>query len=102
MEALQAIRSLRDARDAATPRSALAVYLSYTLNPEEIFASSYAQWVAERSRERTLLEQVAAQRALTGPVNPLLQWNEAGSHAITDALDRLMEQLGWMRRSGSN
>ncbi|MFJ4768453.1 hypothetical protein ACIP88_04950 [Streptomyces uncialis] len=77
-------------------------HVEYLASPEETFARCYAQWVAWRSGDETLLEQLARASdpglgsvLLTGftPGYPR-QWGEQDFEPVAEALDRLFERLG--------
>jgi hypothetical protein len=98
VEESSSVYQLRQAR-ATLPAlgSRTAAYVEYLLKPSELFARSYAQWLAATSGEATLARQVALligdASAIPGPV----QWMPDEFTAIGETIDRLMERLGWIR-----
>ncbi|RDI73300.1 Phage Mu/F-like protein [Gaiella occulta] len=66
-------------------------FLLYLLHPEEVWARSYAQWVATRSGNQTLLRQLHLDRRGLYP----MQWEDDDFEPVARAIDRIMEQLGW-------
>lgn len=76
-------------RDPMTPEHH-AEYIAYLLMPAEIFARSYAQWVAQRSgdaRMRAELHDVrGADREMHGYES---QWSDANFHPMSREFDRL-------------
>ncbi len=72
--------------------------VQYLLRPEERFARAYAQYVATRSRDATLSQELAAaqQALLSGRVYHQ-QWNDDDFGPIAAALDRLFLRKGWIR-----
>lgn len=77
-------------------------HVDYLMSPEETFARCYAQWVAWRSGDEVLLEQLA--RASDPGLGSTLvsgftagyprQWGDEDFEPVADALDRLFERLG--------
>lgn len=67
---------------------------AYHLRPEEVWARAYAQWVALRSGDAAMLEQVRGRRA--GLLKT--QWDDDDFGPIARAIDRLFEALGWRAR----
>jgi hypothetical protein len=81
-----------------TVPAALQDYLTYLLSEQELFARTYAQWIAARSGDATLLVQVALRREHREYDLPLpLQWEIADFVAIGFALDELFRRKGWLR-----
>jgi hypothetical protein len=71
--------------------------LEYLGQPEELWARSYAQWVALRSGDETLRRQIVE---LRGPdpseIAVHIQWDAADFEPIADAFDTLFRRLGWI------
>jgi hypothetical protein len=68
------------------------------LRPRELWARSYAQYVAIRSGEPILLEQVGKARSLRMPnTEVVLQWDEDDFAPIVAAIDHLFQAKGWRR-----
>lgn len=65
------------------------------MSSEECWVRSYAQWIAERSRDPILTRQLAASRG-TDRNHALYhqQWDEPDFEPIGDAIDRLFRSLG--------
>jgi SPP1 gp7 family putative phage head morphogenesis protein len=70
-------------------------YLEYLLSPEEVWARSYAQYIAVRSGDSRLLASIAAER--TDPLYGARQWAAADFEPIAAAFDTLFERIGWLR-----
>jgi hypothetical protein len=69
-------------------------YASYLMDPRELFARSYSQWVASRSGDKELI----AQNAEVGKkANGYYQWSDAEFKPIGAALDKHFKKLGWLR-----
>lgn len=71
-------------------------YLDYLLMPEEMWARSYAQYIAVRSRDPDLLTALAAER--NDPLYRAKQWDDDDFEPIAKAFDTLFEGLGWLKR----
>jgi len=73
--------------------------LTYLLNPAELFARSYAQYIATKSGDPTLLHQLAAERIwwypMAGVVPIPIQWDPADFAPIEAALEAVIRGLGW-------
>lgn len=69
-------------------------HIKYLLAPEELWARSYAQYVAVRSGNRTLLAQMEAERGRSA----LLQWPDDEFGPVADAIDTLFLSLKWRTR----
>jgi hypothetical protein len=81
-------RSGLDSRQSETVR--------YLLQPEELFARSYAQYVAVRSQDGTLVEQVIAEREIVrGQPFFAVQWEQSDFEPIADAFDLVFQRRGW-------
>jgi hypothetical protein len=102
VEASAAVVELR-ARLSMVFTSAVAVpspigtYLRYLLQPRELFARSYAQWIALRSGSTDLREELDLSRSGEGPFGDVVQWSIADFNDIATALDKLFGSLGWLR-----
>lgn len=68
-------------------------HVRYLLKREEQWARAYAQWVATRSADAKLRQQLAA--ALAN--DPLRQWTDVDFRPIAIAIDRLFKVLGWVQ-----
>lgn len=69
----------------------------YYLQGRELFARSYAQYVAVKSRNRVLLDQVSLRRAGVEGRFYRVQWAESDFQVIAEAFDEILEALGWLR-----
>lgn len=79
------------------PKSYVANYL---LTTEELWARSYAQYIATRSGDTVLISQVkkimdAEKRS---PIPLMKQWDEDDFESIADAIDKMFIQLGWIKQ----
>ena len=68
------------------------------MRSQKVFARAYAQWIAWRSGNRRMREQV--DEALSSPVAGLrlLQWPYEEFAPIAEAMDALFKDLGWLTR----
>ncbi len=66
---------------------------SYLLDPKELFARSYAQWIAEKSGDAKLLAEL--DQARTRQI-PGVQWSKNDFALISQALDSLFRHKGWL------
>ena len=92
--AVQELRQLRAEMPAAQTRA--ATYVDYLLSARELFARTYAQWLAVRSGDEALLADISRIRTGRGTVSSLIHWEADDFEPLGTALDRLMETLGWM------
>ena len=65
-------------------------YYTYLLTGREQFARSYAQYVATKTGDTTLLAHIAANRP------GMEQWTAADFHPILQAFDKLFAARGWI------
>ena len=72
--------------------------LKYLMAPRELFARAYAQYVAWRSGDETMLGQIDRVLALQGS-NKLRQWPYADFLPLIYRFDRLFEAQGWLTRT---
>lgn len=76
--------------------------MDYVMSDNELFARSYAQFVAQRSGNKTLLKQVEAQRGIRPDAATVrddilpMQWEEDDFGEIDAAFVELFRGLGWM------
>lgn len=69
--------------------------LDYYMSWHELWARSYAQYIAVRSRDERMLEQLNKLR--TGPY-AFKQWSDDEFEPVARAIDDLFETLGWISR----
>lgn len=69
------------------------IFAGYLLDGRELWARSYAQYIALRSQNPTMLAQLAAERAL--PIYSDRQWTDEDFAPIAAAIDELFKGLGW-------
>jgi hypothetical protein len=67
------------------------------LSKDEQWARSYAQWIAIRSKDTVLLDQVKKITLSTNPAASASQWVEADFEPIAAAMDLIFKTLGWLK-----
>lgn len=90
--------ALPDASDAAVRRYALKLRdnAKYLVDRGEMWARIYAQWIAIRSGDGLLLEQIATEIERTAGLGLVRQWADDDFAAIAAAVDALMKARGWL------
>ena len=74
-------------------RPTMTSYVTYLLSTEELWARSYAQYVASRGRSEVLLDQIRTRRY---PVAAFpLQWGDDEFEPIARKFDNLFRKIGW-------
>jgi hypothetical protein len=81
--------------DGAQTEAVSPEYLEYLLRPTEQYARSYSQYIAMRSGDNELNEQLAAQVPLANRIDYHEQWDEDDFREIAVAMDRLFGFLEW-------
>jgi hypothetical protein len=70
---------------------------AYLTQIEELWARSYAPWVALRSRDPHLLTEVVESRGTDRDVPRFFrQWDDSDFEPIAAAIDQLFRSLGWI------
>lgn len=107
VDATNAVHTLRQRMGAGaveiqTSQGAVAVavgdrHVEYLLGYDELWARSYAQFIAERSMDATLLAALDLTRppATIGQLYPA-QWSTADFAPVARAIDTLFRGLGWI------
>lgn len=74
-------------------------YLTYLLDPKEVWARAYAQYITLRSGDQTLREQLDQLRLRLrwAQVHYPSQWDDDDFAPVAEAVDRLMLKLGWRK-----
>jgi hypothetical protein len=89
--AVSALRTRHDAQqDVGSKR-----YLAYLLSQKELWARSYAQYVATRSGYPVLLAQLENQRSPASPSPIEFQWQDNDFDPVARAIDALFRSIGW-------
>lgn len=70
------------------------------LQPTELFARCYAQYVISKNSDQALVDELMAVQGLdSGAAILPLRWTDADFDSIRNALDNYMEARGWLRHS---
>ncbi|CAA9568445.1 MAG: hypothetical protein AVDCRST_MAG88-2113 [uncultured Thermomicrobiales bacterium] len=96
---VQRLLRLRGARPSS-PRIGGHIHtgcVRYPATDVELWARSYAQYVALRGRDAALLDELDAARARGAGVDFAEQWDDDDFAPIAHAIDELFERLGWRR-----
>jgi hypothetical protein len=83
----KAVTSLKEARDIARAGGQKTKYLDYLLQSNEVWARSYAQWIAVRSGDPVMLKQLAEFKTAA-------QWSDKDFAPIAAAIDGIFRALG--------
>jgi hypothetical protein len=92
----RAVKTLRRVQSGDKPRtlpSRPQKWIDYTLQRDELWARSYAQYVAHRSGDPIIRGQISSVRGKYAP----LHWTDSDFEPIATAMDKLFEELGWLR-----
>ena len=76
----------------------LLSYNSYLLRRREIWARSYAQWIATKSGDRKMRTQLTELVNTDKPDLPT-QWQDDHFKPIADEIDKLFTKLGWLKNN---
>jgi Phage Mu protein F like protein len=99
MAALRGSSSARQLDDALTTRPGdgytTTKHLQYLLTSHELWARAYAQYIALRSGNQTMRQQIAAMRADANFATARRQWSDEEFMPIAEAIDRMFIGLGW-------
>jgi len=68
-------------------------YTAYLRQENEIWARAYAQYIATKSQNPKMLEELRKEQAYYYPV----AWSDDDFEPVTAAIDTLFTTLGWMR-----
>ncbi len=94
-EALAAFRAAVEGSETVKTIQALPESIgAYWLTKHELWARAYAQYVATRSGDATLLAQLDKAR---GGLQPWRQWSDADFKPIAEAIDALFREKGWIK-----
>jgi hypothetical protein len=85
--------TLPNGRQARIPRQ----YVHYLLRTREKWARSYAQYIAIRSGDRKMLDELDADRTrdAEAPIEMPRQWDDEDFEPIARAMDDIMRAKGW-------
>ena len=71
-------------------KSAALTAINYFLRPDEQFARAYAQYIAEKSKNRILLAQLEKQDILS-------KWNDDDFREVRKEFDAILKLAGWIK-----
>ncbi|MEO6610736.1 MAG: hypothetical protein ABIT05_01345 [Chitinophagaceae bacterium] len=81
----------------STPLSfRLLRHLEYLLDPKEIWARSYAQFIAKRSGSKAMKEGLESMLEMQKTLPHKYQWVGSDFDAIEKAIEEMMVDLGWI------
>ena len=73
-------------------------YVQYLMRERECFARSYAQYIATKSKNKSMLAELAEIRGEKGDMlHYPNQWDDEDFVPILNALDSLFKKRGWIR-----
>ena len=101
LEEIKKTRTCKDlikVRDEAKKKHHKTGHYDYLLDEREMFARAYAQYVAWRSGDETMLGQIDLVLALNNP-DKLRHWPHADYLPLIYRFDRLFEAQGWLTRT---
>lgn len=99
--AVQGLRALRASAAIQRLRTATGgSFLEYVLDPEEIWARAYSQYIAVRSGDQELLAEVGRVVRRRDELGRLMQWDANDFEPVARAMDELFENLGWRNGNG--
>lgn len=100
-QAIQKAARWNDIRDAVAASKAgteWGDYVRYLAKPEEWWARAYAQWVAWKSGSSVMKQEIDKLLASSRKGWRLISWGHDDFLPIAQAIDTLMESLGWLER----
>lgn len=91
LDAATATSAVREIRATLSGRS-----LNYYLDPRELWARAYAQFIATRSGDPAMAEQLA--RARSGKLQPsFVQWSDEDFAPVAAAIEDVLRSKGWIQ-----
>lgn len=96
VDAVDASPSIQSMRELAAGPKARYDGSRYYMQRNEMWARSYAQWIAERSGDTTMLEEIASIQGRDGAVG-FSQWAPEEFRPIAEALDAIFRAKGLLR-----
>ena len=99
MRAIRRTRTYKTIAATARAGGAGVTQWKYLRHRNEIFARAYAQYIAWRSGDQVMIEQLDAILADSDPTICLEHWPHEEFLPIVEAFDVLFEELGWLSRT---
>jgi hypothetical protein len=90
----QAITNTPTYKTLQANRSLMPKYVDYLNTPTEMFARSYAQWVATKSQNPTMMAELAILRGTKGQKNVPNQWLDNEFAPVSRAFDAMFGRRG--------
>lgn len=84
------LERVRDTHASAVMRN----HARYMLRDREVFARGYAQFIAQRSGDRTMRDELAA---MIKPTATPYQWSERDFRPIERAIEQVLKDLKWLK-----
>lgn len=97
-KAIEGSRALAELKQLAATSGSPGVsrtHVTYLGQWHELWARSYSQYIALRSNNKTMLDQINLLRARKGRVYYPRHWDDDDFEPIAQAFDELMLTLGW-------
>jgi hypothetical protein len=77
----------------------IRAYVTYLLEPEELFSRSYAQWIATESNDLKVLSQIHGALKSGHPAGIIARyWESSDFGPISQALESVTIKAGWQRK----
>lgn len=86
-------KTLTDVKAKSTDKEQQG-FVSYLLQPNEMFARAFAQWISTKSTNNTLKKEIKGVVDQFGP----LQWGDESFKPISTAFDNLFKSKGLLRK----
>ena len=77
---------------------ALVDHLEYLLDPREMFARAYAQFIAVKSGNASMMNQLQTRLDLDSVKSIGYQWTDSEFKQIEAAMEKLFIQQGWINQ----
>ena len=72
--------------------------IAYSLRTEELFARSYAQYIATKSGNNTMISQLNQSRSRESkPIYYAEYWDDSDFTPISTAFDNIFLEAGWLK-----
>lgn len=70
--------------------------IEYILDPREVWARSYAQWIGDRAARKGHVDN-PIRKSMREPAASKLQWSDESFAPIGQAIDDIFRELGWLK-----
>lgn len=92
----QEVERLRILRGSQSVPPELRRHITYLLQRDELWARAYAQYIAQTSRDRTMIAGVQRMLAETSPLMSHRQWSVESFAPISAAIEAILREVGWL------